>query len=556
MTEKTLSSSSLKRFKGVAVNAGQVVAPVCLYSAARRHSLDERYLSSDAEVEKELTRLDKAVEEGMKELDEVADRVEKGVGKAEAEIFVTQKHIMGDPEILNEIRKRVTADRRNLEWVVSDVYRDYEKKFSQLDNEYFRERSGDFSEIRHRLLDRLANIRPGFVCRTQPRCTRGNDRVIVAEELTAQMMAHMQLQNVRGIVTERGGVSSHAAIIAHSLGVPAVSGARGVFHSVDCGDMMLVDGDTGEVIVEPDEETIRGVIPSDEVDLEKSCPLVTPAGMEVLANASLMEDVDLAARFHADGIGLFRTEIAFMRADRLLHEDDQVALYTKVVNRMGDRPVTFRLLDIGGDKALPFLQIEKEDNPSLGWRGARFLLGNREILASQVRALVRLARAAPVRILYPMIVDAEQVRELNEAVLAIVDSEGGNKDQVKVGAMFEVPSACVQAEQIMRNVDFASVGSNDLIQYLFAVDRNNSLVSSDYNPEHPALWETLSRLAQASRTTETPLSVCGEMAGRAGMAARFLDVGISSMSVAPRLIPKLRNEMSAYAGRQAVTAGA
>jgi phosphotransferase system enzyme I (PtsI) len=234
-----------------------------------------------------------------------------------------------------------------------------------------------------------------------------------------------------------------------------------------------------------------------------------------------------------------------MRADRLLTEQEQYELYSTVIDRMDGRPVTFRLIDVGGDKQLPFFKIEKEENPYLGWRGARFLLGSPEIFGAQVRALVRLSDRHRINILFPMVIDGRQLVALCDGVREIIVSQNGKADNIRLGAMFEVPSACIQAEEIFRHVDFASVGSNDLIQYMFAVDRNNDMVSQDYNPDHPALWEVLSMLSRAAERSGKQLSICGEMAGRQGVAPRLRDIGIHSFSVSAKLVPRVRNELTA-----------
>ncbi|MBD3392700.1 MAG: phosphoenolpyruvate--protein phosphotransferase [Chitinivibrionales bacterium] len=535
-------------FKGLPISSGKVSAPVCLYSAETHRSVSRRSLDNDREVDREITRFRNAVAQCSEDLDRIHDQVAVDVGKSEAEIFLTQKHIMNDPAIVDAVEKDVRETRTNVEQVITDVYRRHEEKFALLDDEYLRERSTDLGEIRRRLLDNLSNTRPGFKCQGQAHCTRGKNRVIVAQELTADMMVRMNLESVLGIVTEHGGFSSHAALIARSVGVPAVSGVRGVMDAVQCGTPVLVDGDDGRVFVNPTEDTIAELTPPDEVESDDVCLLQSPPGSEVLANASILEDVRHAATVHADGIGLFRTEIQFMRANRLLSEHEQFEQYATVMRIMDGKPVTFRLIDVGGDKQLPFLRMEQEENPSLGWRGARFLLGSRDVFSTQVRALVRLSKKYPVRILFPMVIDSTQLKKLKDGVREIIVAEGGTSDNIKLGAMFEVPSACVQADTILKHVDFGSIGSNDLIQYLFAVDRNNEMVSQDYNPDHPALWEVLRNLSRAARDAGKPLSICGEMAGREQIPARLWDAGIRSLSVGPRLVPRVRNELMTHLG--------
>jgi phosphoenolpyruvate-protein phosphotransferase (PTS system enzyme I) len=423
------------------------------------------------------------------------------------------------------------------------VFLAYEQEFMKLDNQYLRERASDISEIRRRLLNQLHNLRPGFVCDGQAHCRRGRDRIIVAEELTPDMIVNMHLESVLGFVTEHGGVSSHAAIIARSLGIPAVSGVHGILAKVRCGDKIYLDGDDGTVYLRPDKSALEQMKPAGKMVAEVVRIIRSPAGIEVLANASMIEDVTLARSVHADGIGLLRTEIFFLTHNRLLDENEQFDFYSKVVSAMENKPVTFRLLDVGGDKPLPFLRIEKESNPYLGWRGARFLLASPDIFALQVRALGRVSRISKLKIMVPMIVDAAQAMEFRKRIFEQVSAVGGKPENLSIGAMFEVPSACLMADDIYKHVDFGSIGSNDLIQYLFAVDRNNERVSGDYNPEHPVLWNVLKNLSATAKRMRKPLSICGEMAGRDGIPSKLLDIGIRSFSVSPRYISRVRAEV-------------
>jgi phosphoenolpyruvate-protein phosphotransferase (PTS system enzyme I) len=544
--EKNIVENTPYEFRGLAVTAGKVTGPACLYSAERHRSVQEMRLS-DEEALEELARFENALFSCSEELETIALSVASKVGKAEAEIFLTQKHVMNDAAIVQQIRDGIRDENKNADFMISDVFMRYEQKFISMDNEYLRERATDIGEIRRRLLDKLNNTRPGLVCEGQRHCSRGANRVIVAEELTVEMMAHMNFEKIRGLVTEHGGTSSHAAIIARSLGIPAVSGVRDIMKFVKCGDVIVLDGDNGRVYLNPPQDLINRTIPPQTIDTERSeAALMTPPGMQVCANASSIEDIQRASAMHADGIGLFRTEILFLKADRLLDEEEQYSGYLQAVETIPEKIVTFRLLDVGGDKPLPFLRLKKENNPYLGWRGARFLLGNPDIFAMQIRALVKVSRKKPLRILFPMIVDAVQQETMINAVKEIIVTSAGVSENIEMGAMFEVPSACMQAREIFRLVDFGSIGSNDLIQYLFAVDRTNEQVSSDYNPGHPVLWKMLEDLSIAAREIRKSLSICGEMAGREGVVGRLLDIGIKSISVSPRLIPQVRREMTEY----------
>jgi phosphoenolpyruvate-protein phosphotransferase len=547
---KTIDNREASRkFRGISVNSGRVRGPVCLYSAESHKAVPEYSLSNEQAVEVELKRYDETLAHCSAELDEIAETVRHSVGDTESEIFVTQKHIMNDPKVVQAVITLVTTQRKNLESAISEVLSSYEERFALLDNQYLRERSSDIGEVRRRLLTRLSNKKTGVVCKGQAKCLHNESRIIVAEELTADMIVSLNIDKVLGLVTEHGGITSHAAIIARSLGIPAITGIHGIMEIIKCGDDVLIDGDKGEMYLSPEQDLIHTLIPVEQVNVGDVCILGTPPGMSVLANASSLDDTRLAWSVGADGIGLFRTEILFMREDKLPDEDDQFHLYLQVCSIMQGKPVTFRLLDIGGDKPLPFLRIKKEANPYLGWRGARFLLGNPEVFRTQIRALSRLSIDWKVKILFPMVIDVVQWMELKKnAIEAIRSLPSYNMNNIELGAMFEVPSAFLQADELYKQIDFGSVGSNDLIQYLFAIDRTNEMVSQDYNPEHPVLWKLLTSLSTTASVHGKPLSICGELAGREGYPVRLLDNGITLLSVSPRLIPRVRNEMARYAG--------
>ncbi len=547
-TTTTTVEKRMLRFKGVSINSGRVLGSSCLYNAERHKVVQQYSLVNESLIDAELAKFNEVLLLCSGELDEIARQVEDSVGKVESEIFVTQKHIMNDPKVVESIRRMVTENRKNVEWAISDVLSEYEAKFASLDNKYLRERSSDIGEIRRRLLDRISHKEGGLACEGQAHCRKGSDRIVVAHELTADMVARLNLDRVLGFVTEYGGITSHAAIIARSLGVPAVSGIHGIMEFVQCGDHIAIDGESGEVFLYPDPATVVAMMPVEPVQKDNVCILDTPQGMQLLANASTMEDVRQAASVGADGIGLLRTEILFIKEDRLLNEDEQFEYYWNIVTLMGHRTVTFRMLDIGGDKPLSFLKLKKEDNPYLGWRGSRFLLGNPDIFSTQLRALARVSLKVPLKVLFPMVVDAGQLRSLLELAGKVVGEFEPGKTQIEFGVMFEVPSAFIEAEEILAQVKFASIGSNDLIQYLFAIDRNNELVSQDYDPEHPVLWKLLEQLSIAARNRGKPLSICGDIASREGLQQRLLDIGISSLSVPPRMVPRVRNEMARYAG--------
>ncbi|MGD9201625.1 MAG: phosphoenolpyruvate--protein phosphotransferase [Chitinispirillia bacterium] len=536
----------MKKIKGFSINPGKVIAKACLYSAQKHDIVLKRQISDEAEVQDEIIRFESAVKICSDELDLVAQNVKEEIGASEAEIFIAQKHIMNDPVILREIENRVLHSKVNIEYALNEVLKSYENKFADLDDEYIKERASDIGEIRRRLLNQLLHNHPKFKCEGQSHCTRGKKRIIVAEHLSTDMMLHLDLEKVYGIATEHGGKTSHAAIIARSVGLPTVSGARGIFSDADCGDSIFIDGDSGEVYLKPDSRTVLAMMPEREVQKEEPKIIETPEGMEVLANASLIEDVRHAVNNYADGIGLFRTELSFFRAQRLLTQDEQFDEYSDILRCMNGRPVTFRLLDVGGDKKLPFLKEKDTGNHSLELRGLRFLLANKEILSAQMKALLKLSNTGKIRVLFPMIIDLSQVKEILKYINGLINTMEVNIDNIKFGVMFEVPSACFQAKQILRLVDFGCIGSNDLIQYLFAIERDNELVLEDPCQTHQVLWSIMKNIQKIARSLGKPLTICGEMAGKQEMISRFLEIGITSLSVSPRLVSDVRNEMHKY----------
>jgi phosphotransferase system enzyme I (PtsI) len=536
----------MKKIKGLSISSGKVIAKVCVYSQVKHKSVMRRSIDTEKDAVEEIRRFEDAIAACSKEIDEMVNKVRREIGDREAEIYIAQKHIVNDPVIKEEVKKRVLKDRKNVEIIIDEVFKEYEEKFASLDNKYISERSSDISDINGRLLNYLLKTQPGFDCEGQEHCQKGMERIIVAKELTTDMMVHMNLSHVYGIVTEHGGATSHAAIIARAAGIPAVSGVIGIYNEVSCGVEILLDGDNGTVIIRPDKETADSVIQADAVEMKKGHLLLTPEGMEVLANASLIEDVEQAVSMYADGIGLFRTELLFIRMQHLLAEEEQFQFYSKVTEIMKGKPVTFRLLDVGGDKELAFLKPEREINPYLSLRGSRFLLANQQIFITQLRALVRLSTFGKVRILFPMIIDNSQVDKILTSLKEVITTVESIPENIISGVMFEVPSACLQAEDILKKVDFACIGSNDLIQYLFAVERDNEFTSQDFNPAHPVLWNIMKNLGNVAKHLEKPISICGEMAGKKEMVSRFLNAGITSLSVSPRLIPRVRNEMEKY----------
>ncbi len=533
--------------KGLAVSKGMAVARVCLFNEGRHADLPGPEKRT-GKPEVEVARLKDAISTAVARLSELQQRVQREVGKAEAEIFFAQSMILQDKTLLKTSVSKIEAQRMTAEAAVSSVLDGYEAKIASLDNEYIRERATDFGEVKRRLLDVLANMTPTFKCEGQTHCQRGHDRIVVAVELTPSLTMDLDTHHTLGFVTERGGVNSHAAILARALGIPAVSGITGIHSQLGCGTEVLIDGNTGTVVVNPSESTVARAQEANRQAVRTPRAVDPVAGFTVMANISSAAEAETAVGMKAEGIGLYRTEFEMFAQHRFLDEDEQYEHYASVVKSMAGRPATFRLLDIGGDKPAPFLEMPHEDNPYLGWRGARLLLDNESVLKTQARALARAGAHGPVGILYPMIVDLDQFKRVRSIVEnAVADLPRTN---LRHGVMFEVPSACLDAEEILQYADFGSIGTNDLIQYLFAVDRNNERVAHDYRPDRPALWTLIRHVAEAGEKTGKPVSICGELGGDPNYLARIMKAGIRIVSVSPRLIPGVRTAAQAESIRK------
>jgi len=524
------------RFAGLPISKGVASGRVCLFNE-RRHSNLPSYRVSGEGKGREKRRLKSAITAVVERIDGLVREVADRVGPAEAEIFRAQKVILRDPTLTKQMMELVDDGSVNAELAVTRTLNDYETRIQEVDSEYIRERSTDIGEIRRRLLDVLRNMNPSLQCAGEEHCQRGRNRVIVAEELTPSLTVELDTKHTIGFITERGGPTSHAAILARALGIPAVSGIEGIHGLISCGTEVLLDGDSGEVVIWPTEETLRRH-PMLDPRLPRPGAVGPVTGLRVMANISLASEVAEAVEMRAEGIGMYRTEFEFIAAGRTLDEEEQFERYVSVVRAMDGRPVTFRLLDIGGDKAASFLDLPEEPNPHLGLRGARLLLARPDLLRTQARALARVSTHGPVSVLYPMIVDREQFLTLKELFLESIRDM--HAEHLEHGVMFEVPSACLQAREILQVAEFGSIGTNDLIQYLFAVDRNNELVARDYNPDRSVFWSLIGNLVNAANEVGRPISVCGEAAGNPALLMKFTDAGIQTVSVSARLIPGLR----------------
>lgn len=531
-----MNSGQEVHLEGLALSEGCVVGRVCMFNENRHRSIPA-YRVEPGDIPREIERLRNALKEAEKRVEEISAQVRGSLGEAEAGIFLAQKMILGDETVLSKIRALIRHDALNAEAAIARVLDEVEASISALDDAYIKERSSDVGEVRRRLLDLLVKTRMSLECDEEGQCRRGQGRVVVAEELTPALTVELGTDHLLGFVTERGGNTSHGAILARALGIPAVSGVHGIRDKVACGVEVLVDGSSGKVVLWPQSDTVVRSSASCPVNISSRLASEPVPGLRVMANIERASDVRDAVRLRAEGVGLYRTEMDLM-ADLEVSEERLAERYISIAQQMQGHPVFFRAFDVGSDKPLPFLKMPREDNPALGCRGARLLLKFPDLFRVQARALARAAAHGSVRVMYPMIVDVEQFRSLrdlfNESVKDLP------KADIQQGVMLEVPSACLAAEEILATADFASIGTNDLLQYLYAVDRNNETVAADFSYERGAFWKMIDIIVHAAQVTKKPLSVCGEIAGEPQYLARLIDAGISTVSVNTRRIALVR----------------
>ena len=524
--------------KGIAASPGIVIGKAYVLQdillMVERRSLEE------AHAEEEVARLKQAIRRVVDELMEDNSQMSLRIGKKDAEIFLAHLAILQDPYFITQILKDIRENGVNAESAVMRQVDEFGEAFRKMDDPYLRERGADLRDIGRRVIQKLM----------PPQQTPWDLKepvILVSSELTPSDTVRLDREKVLAFATESGGKDSHAAILARSLGIPAVLGIEGLLSRVNKGDTLIVDGDTGIVLIRPPVELIQNYQDLQkkrelyQTDLYKlvSLPSKTLDGREIRlwANIGGLTDLEYSLRFGAYGIGLFRTELPFLVWRRFLSEDEQFSLYHNVVTGAAGREVTIRTLDFGGDKFFEDGKSQKEKNPFLGYRSIRVFLKEKNLFKQQLRAILRASACGPVKVLFPMISSVEeirQIRDLFELTKGELRKEGIPFDEgIPFGIMIEIPSAAILADQLAKEVDFFSIGTNDLVQYTLAVDRNNDLVNHIYKPLNPAVLRLIQKIVQVANQTGKPVTLCGEMAGTPAYIPLLVGIGLTDLSMNP-----------------------
>lgn len=476
----------------------------------------------------------------------------KEVDDTTIDIIDAQIEMVHDPELEERVKKLIEEHHHAVDYAVQHVFDSYLEMLDKTENQAVRDRMVDVEDIRDRLIQITNNhsveldIQPG--------------NIVIAEDVSPREVIQFSDYNIGALVTDHGGQTSHASIIARSMGIPSVVGAKRACQLVASSCDVIVDGDEGVVIIDPDEsllEDYRRKMQDQKLQDEKlrqiiSEPSRTKDGtpFKLRANIEFAEELANVRKFGAEGIGLLRTESIYIRKEHFEDQKKQADFYSQILKKTDPDPVTIRLFDAGGDKF--FSMGSKENNPFLGWRGIRMLLDERDLLREQLRAILQVAGNYPgrIQILVPMVSVVDEVIEVKEELVNLqykLKKEGANVDEsIKLGIMVEVPSVAIMAEKLAKHVDFFSIGSNDLTQYTLAVDRGNELISELYQQVHPAVFELIHHCVQAAESAQIGIAVCGEMASYPKAAACLLGMGITDLSMSPASIPKVKTLLRDY----------
>ena len=530
--------------KGIPASPGIAIGKAFLYKENNLEILEKSILSKEEELE----RLIKGREVAKKQLEEIKENTLQKLGKDKADIFEGHITLLEDEELFSEIDSKISEKKCTAEFALCEAIDEYANMLANLEDAYFKERAGDLRDIGKRWLYGVMNAQVVDLSKLEP------ETIIVARELNPSDTAQINLENVLAFVTEIGGKTAHSSIMARSLELPAVVGVGTVLENLEDKQILIVDALNGEVIVNPDEETLKiyrekrenFLKEKEELKALKDKEAVSKDGtkVDVWGNIGSPNDLKGIISNGGFGIGLYRTEFLFMEKDSFPTEDEQFEAYKIVAEGLKGYPVTIRTMDIGGDKSLPYMELPQEENPFLGWRAIRVCLDRQEILKTQFRALLRASKYGQIKIMLPMIMDIEEIRKAKaifENCKKELREEGIEFDEkIMLGIMVETPAVAFRAKHFAKECDFFSIGTNDLTQYTLAVDRGNEKIANLYDTYNPAVLQAIKMLIDGAHEGGIKISMCGEFAGDENAVAILFGMGLDSFSMSGISIPRVK----------------
>jgi len=545
---------TITAIRGIGASPGIAVGPIFRYEAgkvvvAQRHVED---------VQHEIAHLDAALKQAREEIHALLLQARENIGSKEAAVFEAHELFLADPDLLQQVHASIQTQAINAAYAWQEGIARYAAQLRAIGNEYLAARAADVEDVAQRVLRILEGIHAPTSKLTEP-------AVIIATELTPSDTLLFDKEKVRAFCTATGGATSHVAILARALGIPAITGLGTGINQLHNGMQVVVDGTTGEVLLEPDTETLTAYhrraetlaqMQQDALRLAQQ-PAVTLDGIhiEVVANIGAPEQAAEALTYGAEGVGLLRTEFLFLEREAAPDEDEQVAVYRSVLETMGTRPVVVRTLDIGGDKPASYLSMPTENNPFLGVRGIRLALAKPDIFQTQLRALLRAGVGHTLKLMFPMVATSEEVRAIREhlqrAVATLAAQDASYTEHLEVGIMVELPAAALMADTLVELVDFFSIGTNDLAQYTLAADRTNPEVVTLADALHPAVLRQIRMVIEAAHARGKWVGLCGELAGDPCAIPVLLGLGLDEFSVTPRSVPLVKQILRSYSKQEA-----
>lgn len=537
----------MKQLKGIGVSPGFAMGKAFVLHSGDSFDLPKRSVTTE-EISNEIASFEDALTKTRADILGIRRRLSEKIGRENSDIFNAHLLILEDRTLIEDVIAIIKNDKIGAECAFTEIIQRYFRAFSQIDDEYLKERIADIRDVGKRLLWNLCGKE------RKKLESLGEGVIIISHDLSPSDTASLDRSKVLGFITEIGGPTSHTAILGRSLEIPAIVGMDNVLGEVQSGDLIIIDGAHGLAIIKPDEETIENLYRqqehftkiSGELDKLRDLPAETLDGKRITlgANIEFHSEVPSVISHGAEGIGLYRTEYFYMNRVDLPTEDEQYEDYKKVAEEMNPKSVVIRTLDLGGDKFASSLQVPHEMNPYLGWRAIRFCLTRKDIFKKQFRAILRASAHGNLKIMYPLISNVQEIQKANE-ILEEAKRELENEKisfdkQIEVGAMIEIPAAALTSDVLAEEVDFFSIGTNDLIQYALAVDRVNEKIAYLYEPTHPAILRLIQIVIENGQNSKKWVSSCGEMGGDPAIAIFLLGLGIDEISASPIVLPKIK----------------